>query len=79
MIMEAYPEDSFLKADGFDEAVIGLDVNSDRLVYSVEKCIEILIANGMSKEFAEEFFYYNVSGSYVGEMTPIWVKGSFDF
>jgi hypothetical protein len=77
-IIEAYPDDVFLKADGFDEAVIGLDVNSSRLVYSVEKCIKILMSeNEMTEEDAEEFFYYNVSGSHVGELTPIWVKSNF--
>jgi len=41
-ILENYPDESFLKADGFDEAVIGVDENSMRLIYSVSKCIEIL-------------------------------------
>ena len=76
--MEAYPEDTFLRANGFDEAVIGLDANSSRLVYSVEKCVKILMGeNEMSEEDAREFFYYNVSGAYVGELTPIWVETQF--
>jgi hypothetical protein len=70
-ILENYPDESFLKADGFDEAVIGVDENSMRLIYSVSKCIEIL-REDMSEEDALEHFYYNVSGSYVGEQTPIW-------
>ena len=40
-IIEEYSEDSFLKADGFDDAIIGIDWNNMRLIYSVKKCIDI--------------------------------------
>lgn len=75
-ILETYDDESFLKADGFDEAIIGVDENSMRLIYSVSKCIEIL-SQDMSEEDALEHFYYNVSGSYVGEKTPIWCIDNF--
>jgi hypothetical protein len=42
-ILENYPEEEFLKADGFDEAILGVDDTSMRLIYSVSKCIEILM------------------------------------
>lgn len=70
-ILEWFPEDEILLADGFDEAIIGIDVNSMRLIYSVSKCIEILCRD-MDEEEAVEFFDFNVSGAYVGEQTPIW-------
>jgi hypothetical protein len=70
-IIERYPDESFLKADGFDEALIGVDNKSMRLVYSVSKCIEILCRD-MNEEDAIEYFEYNVSGAYMGEKTPIW-------
>ena len=70
-IIEQYYEEEILKADGFDEAVIGIDENSMRLIYSVKKCIEILCED-MSEEDAVEYFSFNVSGAYVGEKTPIW-------
>jgi hypothetical protein len=70
-IIERYPDDSFLKADGFDEAIIGVDNKSMRLVYSVSKCIQILCRD-MNEEDAIEYFDYNVSGAYMGEKTPIW-------
>lgn len=69
-IIEAYPEETFLKADGFDEAVIGVDYHSRRLIYSIDKCIEILCRD-MIIDDAIEHFYYNVAGSYVGDKTPI--------
>lgn len=70
-ILEQYPDEPFLFADGFDDAVIGFEENTGRLIYSVEKCLEILRKN-MSHEDAVEHFLYNVHGSYVGEKTPIW-------
>jgi len=77
-ILEAYPEDSFLTADGFNDAVIGLDEQSMRLVYSVSKCIAILKSEGMTEEDALEHFSFNVSGAYVGDQTPIWCNDSYD-
>ena len=76
-ILDAYPDDNFLIADGFDNAVIGLDEQSGRLVYSISKCIAILKKDGMTEEDAMEHFSYNVSGAYVGEQTPIWGNDSF--
>ena len=76
-IIERYPDDSFLKADGFDEAIIGVDNKSMRLVYSVSKCIEILCRD-MNEEDAIEYFDYNVSGAYMGEKTPIWCDDIFN-
>jgi len=75
-IFDMYPDEEFLKADGFDEAIIGVDVNELRLVYSVSKCLEIL-ADDMTFEEALEYFEYNVSSSYMGKKTPIWVEDSF--
>ena len=53
------------------DAIIGIDGSSMRLIYSISKCIQIL-SKDMSEEDAIEYFEYNVSGSYVGEKTPIW-------
>jgi hypothetical protein len=60
-----------LKADGFDQAILGIEEDSNRLIYSVSKCLEKL-EEEMSKEEALEYFYFNVSGAYVGGQTPIW-------
>ena len=60
-------------SNGYDEAVMGISTDS-RLVYSVEKMIEILIKDGeMTKVDAIEWLEYNTFNAYVGEMTPIWV------
>jgi hypothetical protein len=70
-ILEWFPEEDILKADDFDEAIIGIDKETMRLIYSVSKCIEIL-SNDMSEEEAVEYFDFNVRGAYMGEKTPIW-------
>lgn len=42
-ILEAFPEETFLKADGLDHAVIGMEYRSMRLIYSQAKIIQILM------------------------------------
>jgi len=72
-ILEWFPEEEILKADGFDDAIIGIDDTTMRLIYSVNKCIIILVSEeDLTEEDALEHFLYNVKGSYVGEKTPIW-------
>jgi hypothetical protein len=79
LLIDLYPEDEFLIADGFDDAVIGVDYGSSRLVYSCKKCIEILIEQEeMTAEDAIEHFQFNVAGAWVGEKTPIWCEDSYE-
>jgi hypothetical protein len=75
-IIRNFPESEFLKADGFDAAVIGLEEKSGKLIYSARKIIQILIEEGLSEEDALDHYYYNVEGAYVGDLTPIYC---FDF
>ncbi len=72
---ETLREEKPLLADGFDKAILGLSRGSLRegvVVYSVEKCLDIL-AEDMTYEEAVEYFEYNVLGAYMGPMTPIFV------
>ena len=83
-IIEQYPDIEFLKADGFDDALIGVCDNRWSgemvLVYSKTKCLEILITRDkMGKEEAEEYFDFNVEGAYMGDKTPIWVDDMMFF
>lgn len=81
-IIERYIEEEVLKADGFDDAIIGVcaDFNTPvRLIYSVKKSLEILIKRDKMKyEDALEYFNFNVSGAYVGDKTPVWCHDEFD-
>jgi hypothetical protein len=73
-ILENYPDEGFLKADGFDAAIIGVSSDSC-LVYSIEKVIEILVSrNNWTHEDAADYFFYKIEGSYDGEQTPIFIN-----
>lgn len=71
-ILDLHPDESFLVAEGFDEAVIGYEPASWRLVYSIEACIRVL-ARDMDYHDAVEYLEYNVLCAYVGEQTPIFI------
>ena len=77
-IIEDRYDEEFLKADGFDDAVIGVCYNSSRLIYSYKKCLDILIAEGMDEEDAMGHLSFNVMGAYVGEKTPIWCMDNYE-
>ena len=73
-IKQLYSDEELLIADGFDDAIIGVDDENVRVVYDVFKIISILIQDGMSTDEAFEFYQYNILGAYVGEKTPLFVK-----
>ena len=72
-ILDDYPEEGFVKADGLDDAIIGV-WSEGRLVYSVDKVIEILMSQDMSYQEAVEFYEFNIECAYFGERTPIFIK-----
>ncbi len=72
-----------LKADGFDKAIIGqtydMVVSEERLIYSVEKCIEILVErDGMDYEEAIEYMDFNVLCAYIGKDQPVFLSEAYD-
>lgn len=63
-------------ADGFDEAIVGIDSSGDvpRIVYSIERMIEILCEKyGWDEEESSEFVSFNVMGAHLGEGTPLYI------
>lgn len=67
-------ENEPLKADGFDNAIIGVDYKQGKLVYSVELILEQLMEDSdMTLEEAIEYFDFNIGNAYVGEMTPLFI------
>ena len=75
-LYDMYPEENFLRMEGFDDAVIGVEERTMRLVYSKSKIMRQLIRS-MDYETAMEHFDYNIAGSWVGEQTPIIVNDMF--
>jgi hypothetical protein len=71
-LIEQYFDEKLLFADGFDEAIIGFDSNSMRVVYSKQKMIEIM-ENEMPLDEAIEYLEFNTFCAYVGEQTPIFM------
>jgi hypothetical protein len=77
-LTEAYPDEEFLLADGFENAFVGVVAGKLRepvACYDREKCISVLMTrDGMSDEEAEEFFAYNTEDAWVGEKTPVFLS-----
>ena len=74
-IAERNPDALF--ADGFDDALIGFTHNHCepcRAIYSVHKCIDILMKDGASEEEALEYFSFNTLGAYVGKNGPLFAS-----
>jgi hypothetical protein len=73
-VLEILNEDqSVMLADGFENAFMGISFQMGKpphAVYDTNKCLDILMEEGMEREEAEEYFSYNVSQAYVGESTP---------
>ena len=66
-----------LKADGFDEAAIGICSRAgheDVIAYDTSKCIDILMDQGMDHDDAFEFFMFNVESAYMGPLTPVFIQ-----
>ena len=76
-IEEIHPDETVILADGFDDALIGVGRIFNGLpiaVYDSDLCIDELKKKGMNQEDAEDWFNYNVIGSYIGEQTPMFME-----
>lgn len=74
-IIEMFPDEEFLKADGFDSAIIGVEPNTMKLVYSRDKMVGILIEDEKMDEIdAIEYLEYNTWNAHVGDKTPIYIE-----
>jgi len=70
---------NLLLMDNFDEAFIGWSqrINEPELaVYDYERMVKVLVdRDGMTQDEADEYIEYNCIGAWVGEQTPIIVRG----
>ncbi len=72
---EMYPELELLQADGFDDAIIGLEPLSGKVIYDIDMMVQVLITQEeLTWEDAVEYLDYNVLNAYVGENTPIYIQ-----
>jgi hypothetical protein len=69
--------DEVMFADGFEDALIGTVSGACRqpvACYDYQKCVDILVKRDkMTEEEAEEYISFNVTGAYMGELTPLFV------
>lgn len=72
-LVELTGDEELLFADGFDDAIIGVDVKDNRVIYSYGLILEQLMLQGMEYDEAIEYAEFNILGAYVGERTPIYM------
>jgi hypothetical protein len=68
--------EGLLLATGYDDCLLGIAERCGQpnaAAYDAQKIARSLMRQGMSEEEAWEFFYFNISGAYVGELTPIFI------
>ena len=70
-IVEVFGNESTLKVDGYDDCIVGVD-GDGRLVYDRMKMLDKL-GKDMSSDEAEEYFEFNIAGSHMGEMNPLYI------
>ncbi len=74
-LLDSLPDAIML--DGYDDCIVGIAERFGMptvLAYDKEKMLARLTeSDGMNGEEAEEFFYYNIIGGWVGEATPMFV------
>jgi hypothetical protein len=78
-IAEHYPDALLLEPEYFDAAIVGVaEQASGRawVIYDPDLCVQALMADDMSENEALEWFEFNTSGAYVGEMTPMFLYRS---
>jgi hypothetical protein len=72
-LIERYDED-MLKMNGYDDCIIGVVERCGQpsvLCYDSEKVIkQTMKKDKINREEAEEWFYFNQIGAWVGEKTP---------
>jgi hypothetical protein len=77
IIAEIDPELVLLDpAESYDKCVIGIASRigmEDCVAYDRAKVIQELMGQGMDEDDAQDFFAFNIAGSYVGTRTPIFI------
>ena len=72
--LQEMTNERLLFADGYDDAIIGLDMGSGcKVVYDYADCIQCLRDEGLTEMEAYDHFHYNTLGSYIGDETPLYI------
>ena len=76
LIIKINGKDDFIKIKNYDHCIIGFDVQSNRLIYSISLFIETL-KNKMEESEAIDYFYDNIYEKYIGINKPIFCEDFF--
>lgn len=66
-----------LEPASYDAAIVGLVARPEggrAVCYEVEKVLEVLRADGMDEEGAQDFFDINIAGAFLGENSPVFLE-----
>ena len=66
-----------LEPETFDAAIVGVTERCGQdptVCYSIEKILDVLMADGMDYEEAVEYYNFNMVGAWVGERTPTFLN-----
>jgi len=72
-------EHEMLTMDGYDDCIVGVVERYGQnpiVCYDKEKVIQRQESDGMEKDEAEEFFYFNQIGAWMGESTPCFLSAN---
>jgi len=72
---------NLIKMDGYDDCIVGLVERAGQepiLCYDKEKVLCKLESQDMDRDEAEEFFYYNQIGAWMGDSTPCFLSKELD-
>ena len=70
-----------IKMDGYDDCIVGVVERFGQepiLCYDKEKILCKLESQDMNRSEAEEFFYYNQMGAWMGDSTPCFLSKELD-
>jgi len=60
--------------DGYDDAILGIDSKSYRVIYDADEMVDILMeTEDLTEEEALEYLDYNVFNAWIGDQTPIYM------
>jgi hypothetical protein len=70
-------ENALMIMNGYDDCIAGVVERFGQnpiVCYDKEKVIQRLESDGMDRDEAEEFFYYNQIGAWMGDATPCFLS-----
>ena len=76
-LFAGFDADKLMVMDGYDDCIVGVVERFGQepiVCYDKEKVLRRLEADGMDRDEAEEFFYLNQIGAWMGDATPCFLS-----